>query len=178
MYYQAIKIALQSHKDQVRKLGKDPYVIHPLEVGYILSENGADQDTVIAGILHDVIEDTDITYDTLKSFFSDRIINLINSCTEPDKSLTWDERKKHTLNSPALQEKEIQLLMCADKLSNLRSIQHGLKEYGTEIWKHFNAGYSKQKWYYATMIDVLKELQGLDMYEELKEVYTVVFAEH
>lgn len=174
MFYQAIKLALELHEGQTRKLGGDPYVIHPLEVGYTLLENGADQTTAIAGILHDVLEDTNIDEGTLESLFGKPVLILVKQCSEPDKSLAWLERKKHSIDALKKADRNVKLIYCADKLSNLKSISH----YSTknpDCWHFFNAGYAQQKWFYHEIIHHLTELEKLAMYHDLKCYFEKVF---
>ena len=72
MIEKAYKIASEAHKDQKRKSG-EPYIIHPICVAIILAELELDKETIVAGILHDVVEDTVMTTDEIASEFSDEI---------------------------------------------------------------------------------------------------------
>ena len=71
----AYEIALRLHEGQFRKSG-EPYIIHPIAVAKILAGFGMDNETVIAGLLHDVVEDTDYTREQLVKDFDEKIINL------------------------------------------------------------------------------------------------------
>ena len=64
----AVEVAKEAHEGQFRKTG-EPYIVHPLAVKKILEEWGMDEDTIIAGILHDTVEDTDLTLDDIKREF-------------------------------------------------------------------------------------------------------------
>ena len=66
----AFNLAYEAHKEQKRESG-DPYIIHPIDVAVILAELGMDTSTIVAGLLHDVIEDTDYTYDDIKNIASE-----------------------------------------------------------------------------------------------------------
>ena len=72
----AFNLAYEAHKEQKRESG-EPYIIHPIDVAVILAELGMDTSTIVAGLLHDVIEDTDYTYDDIKNIFSDREKDLV-----------------------------------------------------------------------------------------------------
>ena len=92
----AIKVAAEAHRDQLRKGSDTPYIVHPLAVGMILRQAGFSEEVVAAGILHDVIEDTSVTYNEIREKFNGRIAELVKSCSEPDRSLPWEQRKQHT----------------------------------------------------------------------------------
>ena len=93
----AAEFAVRAHMKQVRKGTDIPYVVHPLGVGRILSENKCPDECIIAGILHDTLEDTDITYEDLKEEFGVEVADIVKGASEPDKSDTWENRKKHTI---------------------------------------------------------------------------------
>lgn len=139
MINKAIKYATKKHKGQNRK-GKDfPYIVHPLEVFNILYRMGADENLLIAGLLHDVLEDTDTTADELKAKFGEDVAELVLAHSE-DKSLPWQERKRIGCEALAKAPKRVQMLVLADKLSNIREMSQDFNEIGDELWKRFNRG--------------------------------------
>jgi len=158
----ALRIAALAHKDGTRK-GKDiPYIIHPVEVAMILQENGMEDDIIIAGLLHDTLEDTELTKNELKKEFGKRIADLVVAASEKLENrdeTDWKERKKHTINYLKNADEDIQILSCADKLSNAKSIARDLDKNGENLWARFNADYNKQKWYYT---DLVKSLENIE----------------
>ena len=72
----AFIVAKEAHEGQFRHSG-EPFITHPLAVAAILAELGMDTDTIIAGLLHDVIEDTDVTLETIRQEFSPEIAKLV-----------------------------------------------------------------------------------------------------
>ena len=94
----AIEMAVQAHANQKRKGTDQPYIVHPLSVGMLLMKHGYPEHLVIAGLLHDTLEDTDLTEEEIRRVFGDPVAELVRGCSEPDKSLPWEERKKHTLS--------------------------------------------------------------------------------
>ncbi|MCL2873526.1 MAG: bifunctional (p)ppGpp synthetase/guanosine-3',5'-bis(diphosphate) 3'-pyrophosphohydrolase [Defluviitaleaceae bacterium] len=81
---EAYRVAVETHGDQLRKSG-EPYVIHPMSVAYILADLEMDIESIIAGILHDVIEDTPYSYEDMAAEFSSEIANIVDGVTRLDK---------------------------------------------------------------------------------------------
>jgi Guanosine polyphosphate pyrophosphohydrolases/synthetases len=80
----AYHLALEAHKDQKRKSG-EPYIVHPLSVAIILADLEMDKETIVAGLLHDIVEDTDTTIDELKGYgFSDRVLDALRLMTHAE----------------------------------------------------------------------------------------------
>ena len=176
--HHAIVFATQAHQGQSRKGTDIPYISHPFEVAQILTAAGCDTELIIAGLLHDVLEDTDETPETIEKEFGPVVLSLIQSNSE-DKSRSWEERKRHTIDymthKASLEEL---LLACADKLSNLRSIKADSMACGDELWARFNRGKVAQSWYYSKLIDAFAPLEQYDMYWEISNLYTDVFVNY
>ncbi|MCL2565290.1 MAG: bifunctional (p)ppGpp synthetase/guanosine-3',5'-bis(diphosphate) 3'-pyrophosphohydrolase [Defluviitaleaceae bacterium] len=107
----AYEMALNSHGEQLRKSG-EPYIIHPLSVAVILAELGLDIETIIGGILHDVIEDTEFKYEDLVHEFSQSVADLVDGVTKLDKielqkALDEQEREILTAQMEETQERRI-----------------------------------------------------------------------
>lgn len=120
----AMTFAAQKHVDQRRKGAKEePYVNHVIEVGDLISQHtaGKNTDAVVAGILHDTIEDTGTSYEELKREFGENVADIVRECTD-DKSLPKAERKRLQAESAAHKSDEAKMVKMADKTSNLRSI--------------------------------------------------------
>ncbi len=171
----AIDFANFKHRNQKRKSTEKPYIVHPFTVGMMLSKINWNEETIIAGILHDVIEDTDVTIDELRKEFGDRVVEIVEGVTEPDKDAEWEERKKHTLETLPNKSIEIKLVSCADKLHNIYSISEEQKMMGDKVFEKFARGKKSQEWYYRGLVEALNELSGIKMYEELKHLVKDVF---
>ncbi len=125
----AYSIAAEAHKDQKRKSG-EPYIIHPLCVAIILAELELDKETIIAGILHDVVEDTVMTTEQIAVEFSDEIALLVDGVTkltQLDLSQDKIEIQAENLRKMFLaMAKDIRVILIklADRLHNLRTLQY------------------------------------------------------
>ena len=163
----AIHYATDKHSSQLRKGTEIPYITHPLEVYTILSAMGADTNLRIAGLLHDVLEDTDATLNDIIWNFGYDVGELVTAHTE-DKSLPWKERKGHAIEELRKADLRVKLLVFADKLSNLRSMYNDYYMIGDKLWERFNASKENQSWYYSKSQDALEDLQ---FYEESRGFY-------
>lgn len=124
---QAIRAATILHKDQVRKGSVPlPYVSHLIATAFIVRDYTDDEDTVIAALLHDTLEDTDYTAEEMFEDFGGYVRELVLTLTEPsgnsDNPLSWKERKAAYLKQIKQGEPAARLVATADKLHNFRSI--------------------------------------------------------
>ena len=179
MINKAIAFATKAHSGQFRKGSRLPYILHPMEVGMIVSRMTDDPEIITAAILHDTVEDCPgVTPDLIKEEFGERVASMVSAESE-DKSRSWEERKAHTLESlnddTAL---GIKLIALGDKLSNIRSLHHDYETGGEKIWDKFNMkDKSKQGWYYMGLRDSLKSLEAYPEYEEFCLMVDHVFAD-
>lgn len=170
----AFIFASEKHKNQFRKGTKIPYIVHLYEVYNFLREENADLDTIVAGILHDTIEDTDATYQEINDLFGSNVANIVNSESE-DKKLPYRERKALHMNHLKNCDENIKLINCADKLSNLRSIYLDIKYFSDSIFNRFNGSKEDIKFYYALALDALESLKERNIYKSLKIYFNLVF---
>ncbi len=177
----AIHFATECHAGQTRKGTNIPYVLHPLEVLQILYSMRADTELLIAGVLHDTVEDTDTTLEEIRERFGNDVADLVASNSE-DKSKTWEERKQHTIDTLSSAPHRVKQLILADKLANLRSIAYDFRNLGDKLWERFNAPAKKQAWYYGGIDDALSTLQHhkgcADLYWEFNTLYKDVFVKY
>ncbi|GAE91090.1 GTP pyrophosphokinase [Gracilibacillus boraciitolerans JCM 21714] len=172
----AIIVATKAHQHQKRKGTDIPYITHPFAVGMLLQQAKCSEEVIAAGILHDTLEDTEVTYENLVESFGEGVANLVRAASEQDKSLPWEERKQHTidmLESTSIEEVQV---IVADKLHNLRSIHHDLDANGDMIWQRFKHGKNAQHWYYASIVKVLSpRKEEFELINQLEQEVNAVF---
>lgn len=128
----ALGFAVKAHKNQFRKTDPSlPYIYHPVSVGFILLRAGFSDDVVIAGILHDVIEDCGTTPEELRQNFGEKITEMIEAVSE-NKGDPWEKRKYDYLNKILESPPDIKAIAVADKLHNIYSLITAFKS-GVEV---------------------------------------------
>lgn len=125
--YKAYDFAKNMHSDQFRLSG-EPYIIHPLNVAYILSEMHADSDTICAGLLHDTIEDTSATKEDITENFNKEIANLVDGVTKISKMNFTNKTDEINSNTRKIitgitSDVRIVIIKLADRLHNMRTLE-------------------------------------------------------
>lgn len=157
----ALDYAAKKHVSQRRKgEAKEPYINHLAEVAYLLAEatHGTDTNLVIAGLLHDCIEDQGVTYAELVGLFDADVADLVRDVTD-DKTLLKAERKRLQVEHAPHKSARARMLKIADKTSNLRAIAVSPP-----------AGWDEQRKreYYAWAHAVVAGCRGVNAYLEEK----------
>ena len=143
----ALEFSYKAHKGTFRKGTKIPYIVHPWDVASILMKNNAPEHVVIAGLLHDVVEDEDYTVSDIRNMFGDKVAELVHGASEPEEMRNseegekenWRVRKAHTVDFIRDAGRDMKLLSCADKLANIRDIINDHERQGESFWKTLNA---------------------------------------
>ena len=122
----AYKIASEAHKEQFRKSG-EPYIIHPLWVGIILADLEMDKETIVAGMLHDVVEDTEYTVEDIRDMFGDKIAQIVDGLTKISGGIFGEQASAQAENFRKLlltmsDDIRVILIKIADRLHNMRTL--------------------------------------------------------
>ena len=169
----AINYAVLHHKDVFRKGKNVPYILHPLEAMSIVASITDDHELMAAAALHDLIEDTDVTYADINREFGKRIADIvaaesINLIPNYEK-MSWREAKEAALiqlrNSPI----DVKIIALSDKLSNMRAINNDYRLNGEDFWNRFKVkDKSVHKWRYNALLECFDELKDTRAYKEFK----------
>ncbi|HET9455593.1 MAG TPA: HD domain-containing protein [Gemmatimonadaceae bacterium] len=168
----ALAFAAKHHDQQVRKGTRLPYLTHPANVAIILTRYGCDETTVVAGILHDVVEDCvtkDYTRDMLESRiaskFGEDVLETVLAVThrnhdDDGNEFTSEEKKADYLDRLSAASDRARWVCAADKLHNANSILTDLKRtsWPENIWSRFKVGKEGTIRWYRAVYDRLKEL--------------------
>lgn len=124
----AYNYAVQHHGDQKRKSG-EPYIIHPIQVAYILSTLGLDDDTICAALMHDLVEDTDVTIEDISTNFSPEIAEMVNGVTKLGQInyISKEEQQVENYRKMFLamgKDIRVILIKLADRLHNMRTLKY------------------------------------------------------
>lgn len=180
LIFDAIQFAVEKHSGQYRKGTSIPYIFHPVNVAQLLIECGCPQETILAGILHDTVEDTDATASEIEERFGSRVAWMVLQVSEPDKTDTWENRKQHTLDClRQMDDEQVLLLACADKLDNATAIYTDHARIGNHVWTRFGRGFEQQKWYYTQLAALFTEQltaePGRTLAARLNEMVEAIF---
>ena len=154
MIFKAIEFAIKAHGGQFRKGTNIPYIIHPLGTAKTLINLGCSEKLIVAAILHDIIEDTPVTKKDIEKTFGKEIASLVEEVTEPDRSDTWENRKRHTIEHLKTADMDVLLIACADKLDNIMMTKEEYAKAGEAVWARFNQPREYQQWYFRELADV------------------------
>ena len=174
----AVAFTTQAHSGTERRGKAYPYIIHPMEAVSIVATITNDPEMLAATILHDTVEDTDVTIEQIRELFGHRVADLVQHETAPlDDSLTWREKKTQQIKQLAEAPYDSKVVALGDKLSNMRGIAWDYRKVGDEVWKLFHAPNGKDDiaWYYRSLADALSELSGTTAYLEFVNLVDEVF---
>ena len=178
----AIIFAVKAHTGTERRGKGYPYIIHPMEAVEIVATMTKDQELLAAAILHDTVEDTNVTVDQIREEFGDRVAELVASESDEmpvgvSEEDSWHARKQAAIDRLSKASREAKIVAMGDKLSNMRAIARDYAEQGDKLWNLFHVKDRKShEWHYRGLADALKELDGTFAYQEFIKLINQVFA--
>lgn len=139
LFDRAAEFAIRAHCGTERRGKGFPYIIHPMEAAAIVATMTSDPELLSAAVLHDVVEDTDVTLEELRAAFGERVAFLVEQ--ESDKFVegisetdSWRARKQAAIDRLAEASLEAKMVALGDKLSNMRAIARDYDELGDGLW--------------------------------------------
>jgi (p)ppGpp synthase/HD superfamily hydrolase len=154
-FEEALAFAARLHREQPRKATNIPYVTHLMSVSALVGEYGGDEEQMIAGLLHDAVEDQGgrKTLEEIRRRFGDRVAGIVDACTDTDEipKPPWRARKEKYLAHLANAPSDARLVSAADKVHNLRTILMDLRRVGERVWSRFKAPKADTLWYYREL---------------------------
>lgn len=179
---EAIIFAVQAHAGMLRKDGRTPYILHPLEAMQICASLTDDPEVLAAAVLHDTVEDTGTAPEEILERFGPRVAGLVageteNKRPEQPAELTWQIRKQESLDElEKAADPGVRMLWLADKLSNIRSLYRLWKENGEAVWARFHqTDPARQAWYYRGIAERTAELRDSAAWKEYSDLLDGIF---
>ncbi|MFA5743084.1 MAG: HD domain-containing protein [Candidatus Paceibacterota bacterium] len=164
----SINFSAQKHLGQTRKNGESPYIVHPFSVAWIISEYTDDEDTIVAGLLHDILEDVKgCYYQDLAENFGEKVAEIVKGVTEDkdpnieqDGKDDWLERKQKYIDNLKTARIESVFVAAADKINNLNSMAIDYQKTGEKFWEKFDSPLEKMIWFKEEVFKVVKQRIG------------------
>lgn len=149
-------IALK-HDGQSRRGLDIPYSTHVFGVARILKNAKYPEEIVVAGMLHDILEDSDATEQEIESIFGINILQLVKAVSSIDKSIPWRERKQLAIDSVKQLTEEEAAVAIAEKIQNLNAMAYVIQNNGEDAWFGNGANKSDQLWFYEKYFWEIKQ---------------------
>ncbi len=173
-FYEALAFASELHREQLRKVGRVPYLSHLLRVAGLALDFGASEDVAIAALLHDAVEDCGgmeteaIIRERFGDFVADVVLETSDSTTaDANRKAPWRERKEAYLAHLRTGSEAAALVSGCDKLDNMTSLIRAMELAGSEATlSRFKGGSADLIWYYESVAAILQE-RGLAVATEL-----------
>ncbi len=179
----AIIFAVHAHAGTERRGKGFPYIVHPLEAVEIVATMTSDQELLAAAVLHDTVEDTDVTVEQIQKEFGERIASLVVAESDiPVQGVSaeesWYIRKQAAIDRLSTASLDAKMVALGDKLSNMRAIARDYREQGDALWTLFRVKERKDhEWHYRGLAKALRDLEGTAAYQEFEHLIKQVFGE-
>lgn len=177
IFDRAVKLAVDAHSGTERRGKGFPYVIHPLEAASIVATVTNDPEMLAAAVLHDVVEDTDVSMERIREEFGDRVAMLVQHETAPAGQLGWRQKRQIQMEQIASTDRDSKIVALGDKLSNMRAIANDYCLIGDSLWSRFHAPEGKKdiEWYYRGLAEAMSELSDTLPFQEFVSLIDQTF---
>jgi len=179
LFDRALHFATDAHAGTERRGKGFPYIIHPCEAAAIVATITNDPELLAAAVLHDTVEDTEVTLEDIRSHFGERVATLVAHETAP-KADSWRARKQSQINQLEAASIDAKIVAIGDKLSNMRAIANDYLEIGDQLWSRFHTPGGKKdiEWYYRGLAQALAALKDTQPYREFVKLLNQTFGEN
>jgi myo-inositol-1(or 4)-monophosphatase len=177
----AYEYSAKAHLGQYRKGTEIPYFSHIITTMNYAMELTDDIEVLQAAVLHDTVEDTDITVDDLIRDFGERVARLVEAETENKRmdmpaNQTWEIRKKEGIEHLKDSNIDFKIIVLADKTANAESLVREWRRIGDKVWDKFNqTDKKKQEWYFKSIRDGLYDLGDTSVMKTFDEFIKILF---
>lgn len=171
-YDAALTLAASAHRTQTRKGSDTPYIVHPVHVSILLIRHGFGEDVAIAGLLHDVVEDQDVTLAEIEEVFGPEVAEMVDALTERKRVAgmpqSWETRKQEALERLARSSASAAAVKAADVLHNAMTLAEQLRRQ-RNIWRYYSRGPEQTLWYYRGVAAIVGQKLGqISLVQELE----------
>jgi (p)ppGpp synthase/HD superfamily hydrolase len=136
---EALEMARRAHAGQTRNGSAGmPYIHHPIAVAELLADRGFGDETIAAALLHDVVEDSEVSVGDVEDRFGERVGEMVRSLTDREQIEPYERRKAEHRNRARRAGRDALAIYAADKLSNVRTLRGAYAEQGESVGEEFN----------------------------------------
>ena len=163
-YDAALSLAASAHRAQTRKGSDTSYIVHPVHVSILLIRHGFEEDVAIAGLLHDVVEDSDTTLAEIAERFGPHVAGVVDALTEHKHfdgvNQEWEFRKRDALERLQGAGAGAAAVKAADVVHNAMTLCSQLRRQGAASWRFYKRGPEKTMGYYRAVARIVNDKLG------------------
>ncbi|GEM_PF-1249209 len=172
----AMDLIIKYHGNQTRKAGGQPFIVHLLEVANLIYKGfpEATPELIASGLCHDLLEDTECTENEVLESCGVFVLETVKTVSN-DKELenNWEAKKLDYIDKVSKGSKEAQIVCLCDKIANMKSLLREYEVQGEDLWKSFNRGKDKKRFFEELVYKMISDNLGahpyVDEYAELIE---------
>jgi GTP pyrophosphokinase len=173
-FVEAVRYAMEAHKEQPRKGTEIPYISHLIAVASFVIDDGGDEDAAIAALLHDAPEDQGgrERLEDIRKRFGDKVAHIVEACTDSwtQPKEPWIERKRAYVEHAKTLDRETLRVSAADKVHNAYCILRDYRSVGDQVWTRFKASPDDILDYYDGLVRAYHKAGGGHLVDELERV--------